>query len=171
MINLVVGFILVSFILGMINGVDVFDEFVKGVKEGLGLVVVLAPTLMAFTLWCQCFQTCGLLELLQQGLKPMMKSMHLPIQILMMMLIRPFSSQGSLVILNQIFQTYGINHLYSTLGSIIQTGSDTTFYVVTLYFASVKLKQYRYALKLGLFLDFLACLLALFCYFIFIVKS
>ena len=63
---------------------------------------------------------------------------------------------------------YGVDHPYSILGSIVQTGSDTTFYVVTLYFGSIKLQNNRYALKLGLWLDAIACLLAIIAFLIFI---
>ena len=105
---------------------------------------------MAFTLWVTCFQYCGLIELLEIGFKSIFAILNIPIDIFMMMIVRPFSSNGSLTILNNIFLKYGVDHPYSILGSIIQTGSDTTFYVVTLYFGSIKLQNNRYALKLGL---------------------
>ena len=95
---------------------------------------------MAFTLWVTCFQYCGLIELLEIGFKSIFTILNIPIDIFMMMIVRPFSSNGSLTILNNIFLKYGVDHPYSILGSIIQTGSDTTFYVVTLYFGSIKLQ-------------------------------
>ena len=58
----------------------------------------------------------------------------------MMMIVRPFSSNGSLTVLNNVFLKFGVDHPYSILGSIIQTGSDTTFYVVTLYFVLLLLQ-------------------------------
>lgn len=144
--------------------VDIFHEFIEGVKEGMQLVYTLFPTMMAFMLWVTCFQTCGITTVLEQVLAPVFTYLQMPVDILMMMLIRPFSSNGSMSIMSTIFNQYGVDHPYSLLASIIQTGSDTTFYVVTLYFGSIKVTTYRYALSLGLWLDAIACLLALVCY-------
>ena len=81
-----------------------------------------------------------------------------------MMMIRPFSSNASLSILVKIFNTYGVDHAISLLASMIQSGSDTTFYVVSLYFGSIGLNNSSYALILGLWLDFVTCLLSLLIY-------
>ena len=154
--------ILIALVEASFKHVDIFNEFIEGVKEGSKLLITLFPTMMAFT------QYCGLIELLEIGFKSIFAILNIPIDIFMMMIVRPFSSNGSLTILNNIFLKYGVDHPYSILGSIIQTGSDTTFYVVTLYFGSIKLQNNRYALKLGLWLDAIACLLATIAYLLFI---
>ena len=147
--------ILIALVEASFKHVDIFNEFIEGVKEGSKLLITLFPTMMAFTL-------------LEIGFKSIFAILNIPIDIFMMMIVRPFSSNGSLTILNNIFLKYGVDHPYSILGSIIQTGSDTTFYVVTLYFGSIKLQNNRYALKLGLWLDAIACLLATIAYLLFI---
>ena len=86
-----------------------------------------------------------------------------------MCLIRPISSQGAMVILKSLYDTFGVDHVYSILGSIIQTGSDTTLYVVSLYFESVKRKNVFIAFFLGFLLDGTACLLAFLFYHLFIL--
>ena len=166
--SLILIILAIALIEAIIKKVDVFSKFLEGVKEGSKLLITLFPTMMAFILWVACFQNCGLLEILQNLLKPIIDYLKIPVEIIMMMIIRPFSSNGALALLNDIFINYGVDHPYSLLGSIIQTGSDTTFYVVTLYFGSNKLKNNRYALKLGLWLDFIACLLAVLFYLNFI---
>ena len=160
--------ILIALVEASFKHVDIFNEFIEGVKEGSKLLITLFPTMMAFTLWVTCFQYCGLIELLEIGFKSIFAILNIPIDIFMMMIVRPFSSNGSLTILNNIFLKYGVDHPNSILRSIIQTGSDTTFYVVTLYFGSIKLQNNRYALKLGLWLDAIACLLATIAYLLFI---
>lgn len=162
--------ILIALVEAGFKHVDIFEEFINGVKEGSKLLMTLFPTMMAFILWVSCFQACGITDILETIFKDIFQSLKIPIDIFMMMIIRPFSSNGSLSILNNLFLKYGVDHPYSILGSIIQTGSDTTFYVVTLYFGSIKLKNNRYALKLGLWLDTLACCLAIICYHLFIYK-
>jgi len=169
MSSLILIIILIAIVEAIYKKVDIFDEFIKGVKEGIQLVLTLFPTMMAFMLWVACFQTCGITTILEHLLTPLFAYLRIPIDIMMMMLVRPFSSNGSMSIMSSVFTKYGVDHPYSLLASIIQTGSDTTFYVVTLYFGSIKLTKYRYALKLGLWLDFIACLLALLCYHLFII--
>ena len=160
--------ILIALVEASFNHVDIFNEFIEGVKEGSKLLLTLFPTMMAFTLWVTCFQNCGIIELLETAFKSIFVFLNIPIDIFMMMVVRPFSSNGALTILNNVFLKYGVDHPYSILGSIIQTGSDTTFYVVTLYFSSIKLQNNRYALKLGLWLDGIACLLAIIAFLVFI---
>lgn len=156
--SFVLGLIAFCIIRCIILKVNVFDEFIEGVKEGAKMVWVIFPNLMAFCLWTTCFQYCGILEVLQ---KVLLNFFKVPVEIITMMLLKPFSSQASLSVLVNVFNKYGVDSPYGLLGSIIQTGSDTTFYVVNLYFSTVKVISYRYALKLGLWLDTLSCLLAL----------
>ena len=169
MSSIILVIIVIAIIEAIYKNVDIFNEFITGVKEGMNLLLTLFPTMMAFMLWVICFQTCGITTILEYVLTPVFAYLRIPIDIMMMMIIRPFSSNGSMSIMSTVFNEYGVDHPYSLLASIIQTGSDTTFYVVTLYFGSIKLTTYRYALKLGLWLDFIACLLALLCYHIFII--
>lgn len=158
-----------SLIESLKKGIDVYHVFIDGVKEGLKLIIIIFPALMLLTLWVNLLQSCGLLELLQSFLMKICQFFSIPVDILLMCLIRPISSQGSLVILKNIYDLYGVDHVYSLLGSIIQTGSDTTLYVVSLYFQSVKTKKVGLSLMLGLFLDLVACLIAFGFYHLFIV--
>lgn len=166
--SIILIILLIAFVEAIFKHVDIFDEFINGVKEGSKLLLTIFPTMMAFMVWVTCFQSCGIINLLENMFKNIFQILNIPIDIFMMMLVRPFSSNGSLSVLNNLFLNYGVDHPYSILGSIIQTGSDTTFYVVTLYFGSIKLQNNRYALKLGLWLDAIACTLALIAYLLFI---
>lgn len=166
--SIILIIILIALIESAFKKVDIFNEFIEGVKEGSKLLMTLFPTMMAFTLWVTCFQSCGIINILELFFKNIFQFLNIPIDIFMMMIVRPFSSNGSLTVLNNVFLKFGVDHPYSILGSIIQTGSDTTFYVVTLYLGSIKLQNNRYALKLGLWLDIIACLLAIICFLLFI---
>ena len=118
--------------------------------------MTLFPPLMFLTLIVSLFQSCGITTLLIDLLKELLNVLHIPVDLLVMAIIRPLSGQGAMVLLKRIYECYGIDHVYSLLASIVQTGSDTTLYVVTLYFGSIKEKNYHYSLVLGFFLDFLA---------------
>lgn len=167
--NFILILLLWSLAEGLYKGVSVYHEFIKGVKEGLKLIVVIFPTLMLLTLWVNMFQSCGITVILENLFVFIHQMLNIPIDIFLMCLIRPISSQGALVVLKNVYDKFGVDHVYSILGSIIQTGSDTTLYVVSLYFQSLKAKKSTFPLFLGLFLDFMACLLAFAFYFIFII--
>lgn len=167
--NFILLILLWSLIEGIYRKVPVYHEFIKGVKEGLQLVVVIFPTLMLLTLWVNLLKSCGIMIILENVFVFVHQLFNIPIDIFLMGMIRPISSQGSLVVLKGIYDQFGVDHVYSILGSIIQTGSDTTLYVVSLYFQSIQAKKSYFPLFLGLFLDFIACLLAFVFYFIFIV--
>lgn len=152
-----------------VKKVSVYDEFIRGVMEGLKLILVIFPVLMILTLWVNLFQCCGIVDLLESLFIHVVRWLELPIDILMMCFIRPISSQGAMVVLKSIYDHYGVDHSFGILGSIIQTGSDTTLYVVSLYFQAIHSANHRFVLFLGLFLDMIACLLALFCYYRFII--
>lgn len=167
--NFILILLLWSLVEGISKNVSFYHEFIKGVKEGLELFIVIFPTLMLLTLWVNLFQSCGITFLLENLFVFVHHMFNVPIDIFLMCLIRPISSQGSLVILKSIYDRFGVDHVFSILGSIIQTGSDTTLYVVSLYFQSIKIKKSNFPLFLGLFLDFLACLMAFVFYWLFII--
>ena len=78
-----------------------------------------------------------------------------------MMILRPISGNASLAMLSKIYQNYGVDSFTSFLASIIQGATDTTIYVLALYFGSIKIKKSRYALAVGLFADFCGIMTAL----------
>lgn len=169
MASVILGVIFLALLEAIFKKVDIFEEFVKGVKEGMKLILTLFPTMMAFMVWVTCAQTCGIVGIIESILSPVFAFLHIPVDLLVMMIMRPFSANGSMSVLANVFNKYGVDHPYGILASIIQTGSDTTFYVVTLYFGSIKITNNRYALQLGLWLDFIACLLALLFYNLFLI--
>ena len=87
-------------------------------------------------------------------IKPILVILNIPYQVLPIALIRPISGSASLAILNNIYELYGSDSFVGLLSSIMQGSTDTTFYVLTLYFGSVGIKKIRYAMWAGLFADF-----------------
>lgn len=148
--------ILGSFLECCLHHISIYETFIEGVKEGCHYLLTLFPPLMFLTLVISLFQSCGITTLLVSFFKELLIILNIPVDLLVMAFVRPLSGQGAMVLLKRIYESYGIDHVYSLLASIVQTGSDTTLYVVTLYFGSIKEKNYRYSLVLGFFLDFLA---------------
>ena len=138
---------------GIIKKTNVYDVFVEGAKESFDMVLSLFPTMLAMVLGINIFIKSNLLSIIINFIKPMLDILKLPYQILPMALIRPISGSSSLAFLNSIFEQFGPDSFLGRLGSVIQGSTDTTFYIISLYFGSVGIKKIRYSLWAGLFAD------------------
>lgn len=118
------------------------------------MVKSLFPTMLAMILGVNIFINSGLLMFIINLIKPMLILFNIPYQVLPIALIRPISGSASLAILNNIYELYGPDSFVGTLSSIMQGSTDTTFYVLTLYFGSIGIKKIKYAMWTGLFADF-----------------
>lgn len=150
---IIVIIVLFIIIYGLVKKVDIYDEFLKGALESFSMFKKIFPCLLAMIFGVNIFLKSGLIEFIYKLFLPVFNLINIPVEILPMMIMRPISGTSTLAILNEIFSKYGPDSLIGTLGSIIQGATDTTFYVVTLYFGSIGIKKIRYALKAGLFAD------------------
>lgn len=160
----IIIFICIVFIDAIFKRINIFDVFIDGVKNTFTIIIPLFTTMLAFMLFVQCLNASGVIQYLGSLLQPICQLLNIPIDIIVLSLLRPISANASLSYLYTIYQNYGIDHSLSLLATLIQCGSDTTLYVVSLYFSSLKIKNTRYAIPLGLFLDFLAVIFALIFY-------
>lgn len=110
--------------------------------------------MLAMILGVNIFINSGLLMFIVDLIKPILVILNIPYQVFPIALIRPISGSASLAILNNIYELYGPDSFVGLLSSIMQGSTDTTFYVLTLYFGSVGIRKIRYAMWAGLFADF-----------------
>ena len=103
-----------------------------------------------------------ILDFIFKVIEPFFTYLKVPIEIFPMIIMRPISGSSSLAILNNIFENFGPDSFAGRLASVIQGSTDTTFYILTLYFGSIGIKKIRYALWAGLFADLLGILSAIF---------
>lgn len=152
--NLIIPLMVLGIILhGILKKVNVYDVFIEGAKESFDMVISLFPNLLAMILGINIFLKSNLLSTVINLIKPILEFLKIPHQILPMALIRPISGSSSLAFLNSIFEQFGPDSFLGRLGSVIQGSTDTTFYIITLYFGSIGIKKIRYALWAGLFAD------------------
>ncbi len=135
--------------------VMIYDTFLEGAKEGLITVFHIFPSIVAMVFAINIFLNSHILETVFSVLNPILMKINLPINILPMAFVRPISGTASLAIMNQIFVDFGPDSFVGRLASTIQGCTDTTIYVLALYFGSVKINKTRYALSTGLFADFI----------------
>ena len=147
--------IIVIFIIfyGYRKKINIYDSFLKGAKEGLVSTFNIFPSLLAMVFAINIFLKSNFIEFALGFLKPLFNFLKIPLEILPMAILRPISGSSSLAIMNNLFASFGPDSLIGRLASVIQGCTDTTFYVMALYFVSVKIIKTRYALKAGLFAD------------------
>ncbi len=146
---------------GVIKKVDVYDSFIEGCKESFEMAFKIFPNLVAMFLGINMLINSNILDIIKNILSPLLTLVEVPFEIVPMALLRPISGTSSLAILNNIMKTLGVDSLASTIGSVIQGSTDTTFYVLTLYFGSVGIKKIRYSLYAGLFADLMGIISAI----------
>lgn len=147
-------FVLAVIFYGMKKKVFIYDTFLEGAKEGLITAFNVFPSIIAMVFAINIFLNSGILETIFSLFTPILNTLHIPLNILPMAFVRPISGTASLAIMNDIFLKFGPDSFAGRLASTIQGCTDTTIYVLALYFGSIKINKTRHALTTGLFADF-----------------
>ena len=143
--------VLVGFPLyGVIKRVPVYEAFVEGAKEGFTLVMRIIPYMIGILFAMAMFRASGAMDFLLEGLRPVLSVVGIPPEILPMAITRPLTSSGSIGVLQDMMKTYGSNSLYVKMAAVIFGSSETTFYVIAVYFGSVGVTKVRHAVLAGL---------------------
>lgn len=136
--------------------VPIYETFVEGAEDGFKTAVKIIPFLIGMLVAIQVFVDSGALKLLVDALTPLFNKLGWNPEILYIVplaIMRPLSGSGALGISTQLINDFGPDSLVGRLASTMQGSSDTTFFVLTVYFGAVGIKQYRYALNVGLIAD------------------
>ncbi|MEH7416028.1 spore maturation protein [Neobacillus drentensis] len=149
-IPLLIGFILLY---GTYKRVPTYESFVEGGKEGIKIAVSIIPFLVGMLVAISIFRASGALEALMDWLRPLMKSMGVPAEIVPLLIIRPISGTAALGMTSDLIAVYGPDSFIGRLASVLQGSTDTTFYVLTVYFGAVGIRKMGDALKVGLLAD------------------
>lgn len=159
MINLLVPIIVIIIIIyGLYKKIDIFDTFIEGVKEGLEVTINLFPTIFAMIIAISMLTGSNIIIDISNILKPLFN--NFPVEVLPLAILKPISGSSSLVILNDILTNYGPDSFIGRVASVMQGSTDTTIYIISLYFASVGIKKIRYSLVVGLLADLISIILS-----------
>lgn len=153
-------FVVVIIFYGVKKKVNVYDVFLEGAKEGLLTTFSIFPAIIAMIFAINIFLDSNFLEFLITLIRPVLGNFNLPIEIIPMALLRPVSGTASLAIMNDIFKGFGPDSFAGRLASILQGCTDTTIYVIALYFGTVKINKIKHALWVGLFADLVGIIMA-----------
>ena len=166
-INLVSYFIiplmLVGFPLyGLYKRVPVYESFVGGAKEGFQVAVRIIPYLVAILFAVAMFRASGAMDALTRLLSPILAPIGFPAEVLPMALIRPLTGSGSAALVVDMINRYGEDSIYVKMASVMFGSTETTFYVIAVYFGAVGVKKTRHAVPAGLIADAAGVLLSVY---------
>ena len=147
---------------GLYKRVPVYEEFVEGAKEGFKVAVTIIPYLVAILFAIGMFRASGALEFLIEGSRPILGSIGIPPEVIPMGIVRPLTGSGSAAIVVDMINQYGEDSLVVKIAATMFGSTETTFYVIAVYFGAVNIKKTRHAVPAGLIADFFAMILAVY---------
>jgi len=147
---------------GTMRKVKVYEVAVEGAKEGFTIAVKIIPYLVLMLVSIAVFRASGAMDVFISVLRPITDRLGLPAEALPMAFMRPLSGSGSLGVMTETMKTYGSDSFLGVLVSTMYGSTETTFYVVAVYFGAVGIKDTRHALPTGLIADFVAFMAAVF---------
>lgn len=145
---------------GIVKRVKVYEVFVDGAKEGFNVAVRIIPYLVAMLMAIGIFRASGAMELLSTLLAPVTSLIGMPPETLPMALMRPLSGSGSLGLMTELMKVHGPDSLIGVLASTMYGSTETTFYVLAVYFGAVSIKNFRHAVAVGIIADLVGMLAA-----------
>ena len=149
----VLGIVLTILWVGHFKKVSVFDAFIEGGKEGIDVMVRLFPPLIGMLVALGMVRASGFFDLLARGIAPVFNMLHIPTDLLPLMLVRPFSGQASNAVLVEIVQRHGGDAWVAKTAATMVGSTETTFYIIAVYFGAIAVRRHRHAIASGLIAD------------------
>lgn len=163
--NFILFLFIVSFILmAIVKKINVYESFIEGAKEGFGTAIKIIPYLVAILVAIGVFRASGAMDYLIEGMRFLISSIGIDSQFvdaLPTALMKPLSGSGARGLMIDAMQTFGADSFTGRLASTIQGSTDTTFYILAVYFGSVGISKTRHAVGCGLIADLTGILAAI----------
>lgn len=147
-------------LVGMLRGVKVYDTFIEGAKEGFNVAVRIIPFLVGILVAIGMFRGSGAMDMLTNGLRPLMAATGFPPELFPLVILRTLSGSGSLALTTDLIKRFGADSLIARTAATMYGSSETTFYVLAVYFGSVGIKKTRHAIPAALIGDAVAAIVA-----------
>jgi len=146
---------------GLGRKMDVYNVFLEGARDGMDIALQILPYVVSIFAALGIFRDSGAMALLARLLAPVLRPLGIPVDVLPLMLIRPLSGAGAMGITVELLRHHGPDSYIGRLASTLQGSTDTTFYILSVYFGAVGIRRIRHALVVGLLADLLGFVLAI----------
>lgn len=155
--------------LGLIKKIPIYEVFTEGAKDGFKVAVNIIPYLVAIIVAISMLRASGAIEMLAHALSSILTKFNVPADILPVIFVRPLSGSAALGLFSDIATNLGPNSYATKLSAVMVGSSETTFYVLAVYFGSVGITKFRYALWVGLLADIIAAIMSIIvCHYVFL---
>ncbi len=152
--------ILVILTMGLAKKVPIYEVFTDGAKDGFKVAVNIIPYLVAIIVAISMFRASGIIEMLESSLAGVLSTINVPADTLPIMIVRSLSGSAALGVFSDIANNLGPDSYATKLSAVMVGSSETTFYVLAVYFGAVGISKLRYALLVGLLADFIGIVAA-----------
>ena len=146
--------IILIVIYGLLERKKVFDVFLDGAKEGVGIVFSIFPTLVGLFVAIGLLRSSGIIDLIVKIITPLFNIINFPSEILPLAIIRPISGSASIAVATDIMKNFGVDSNIGLIASVIMGSTETTVYTIAVYTSSVGIKKTRFVLWAALIADF-----------------
>jgi spore maturation protein B len=147
-------------LVGMMRKVKVYDVFIEGAKEGFDVAVRIIPFLVGILVAIGMFRGSGAMDLLMAGLSPIVAPVGFPPELVPLSILRSLTGSGSLAFTTDLVKTYGADSFLARTAATMYGSSETTFYVLAVYFGAVGVRRTRHAVPAALIADIVAAIAA-----------
>lgn len=146
---------------GLIKKVPVYEAFTEGAKDGFKVAVNIIPYLVAIIVAISMLRASGAIEMIANALSSILVKLNIPADVLPVIFVRPLSGSAALGLFSDIASTAGPLAYSTKLAAVMVGSSETTFYVLAVYFGSVGITKFRYALWVGILADIIAAVMSI----------
>ncbi|MBQ3115573.1 MAG: spore maturation protein [Clostridia bacterium] len=150
------------FVYSLFKKVKPYETFTLGAKEAVPFAVSIFPYLVSIFVLTELFEASGLSAIIERIVSPFFSLLGIPKELTKLVLIKPFSGSGSLAVLSDIYQKFGVDSYLARSASVIYGSSETVFYVASVYFAGAKTKKLTAPIIISLVASFFSCVFACF---------
>lgn len=160
-------FIIFVLLVSLIKKINAYDCFVSGARQAVDLCVNTFPYLVAIFIIVELLSISGISSILASSAAPIFNLFGIPSELTEFLILRPFTGSGSLGMLSNLFSLYGPDSYVSKCACIIMSCSETTFYVIAVYFSTTKINKLKYTIPVCLLSAFInSCIACFICRFI-----
>ena len=146
--------ILIIVVYGIVEKIKIFDVFLEGAKDGIEIVISIFPTLIGLFVAIGALRSSGILDFIISIVSPILNKINFPTEIMPLALIRPISGSSAIAVETDIMKNYGVDSKFGLMSAVIMGSTETTFYTIAVYSASVGIKKTRFVLFASLVADF-----------------
>lgn len=145
---------------GLVKKVPIYEVFTEGAKDGFKVSVSIIPYLVAIIVAISMLRASGVIEMTGAALAPVLNYLHIPVDTLPIMIVRSLSGSAALGVFSDIAHSLGPDAYATKLAAIMLGSSETTFYVLAVYFGAVGITKFRYAILVGILADIIGIVAA-----------